>query len=247
MLEPATPGLVDAEAIADNLRRVRAEIAAAETTAGRATGAVTLVAVCKTQPLAAVAAARAAGQNHFGENRVQEAAGKFAALGPDSATKMRADGDGTQPILHLIGPLQTNKARDAVRLAAVIESLDRPRLADALADAIDREGRAPDLLIQVNTGREPQKAGIAPEAADEFITLCRGRFGGRLRGLMCVPPSAEDPAPHFMSLATLASRHGLEWLSMGMSGDWRIAVRCGATSVRIGSAIFGARTQAPGL
>ena len=225
------PDPIAFDAIARNLLRLRAEIAAAEEAAGRPSGDVTLVAVSKTQPREAVAAAHAAGQIRFGENRVQEALAKFAS--PEAFE--------TRVILHLIGPLQTNKAREAVRIADVIESLDRPRLADALADAMDREGRAPDLLIQVNTGREPQKAGIAPEAADDFIRLCRARFGERLRGLMCVPPAADDPAPHFNLLAALAERHGLRELSMGMSGDWRVAVACGATSVRIGSAIFGSR------
>jgi pyridoxal phosphate enzyme (YggS family) len=228
--------------IAANLARVRANIAAACRDAGRSTATVTLVAVCKTHPATSVASALAAGQRHFGENRVQEAATKFMPLAPGPQVSSEAS---TGPVLHLIGPLQTNKARDAVRLAAVIESLDRPRLADALADAIQREGRSPDLLVQVNTGREPQKSGVDPEQADGFIEACFARFGAALRGLMCVPPATEDPAPHFDALARLAARHGLAELSMGMSADFAIAIRHGATSVRVGSAIFGHRATSP--
>jgi pyridoxal phosphate enzyme (YggS family) len=218
-------------AIADNLRLVQARIAAAATAAGRAPDSVTLVAVSKTKPAAAVAAALVAGQMVFGENRVQEAAEKFPAL--------RAAHPGLR--LHLIGGLQTNKARDAVRLADVIETLDRPRLADALDAAMEKEGRRPDLLIEVNTGEEPQKSGIARHEADRFIADCQARFGAQLRGLMCVPPLGEDPRPHFAWLADCAGRHRLPVLSMGMSADFEIAIACGATWVRVGSAIFGAR------
>ena len=222
------------DAIAGNLARLRAELAEAARACGR-TQAVQLVAVTKTHPREAVAAALAAGQVQFGENRVQEALSKFAeGFGPGSPA----------PVLHLIGPLQTNKARDAVRVADMIESLDRPRLADALADAMQREGRAPGLLVQVNVGREAQKAGVAPEEADRFIAAMQGRFGAQLRGLMCVPPAGDDPAPYFLALAEMAARHGLTELSMGMSADWPVAVRCGATSIRVGSAIFGARPTA---
>ena len=143
--------------------------------------------------------------------------------------------------LHLIGGLQTNKARDAVRIADMIDVLDRPKLADAIADAIQREGRSPGLLIQVNVGDEGQKAGIPTAEADGFIAACQGRFGSKLAGLMCIPPADGDPAPHFAWLAACAARHGLRVLSMGMSGDFEIAIANGATHVRIGTAIFGTR------
>ena len=216
--------------IAENLRCVQDRIAGAAIAAGRNPRDITLVAVSKTKPAEAVAAALAAGQTVFGENRVQEAAAKFPAL--------RAN----YPLsLHIIGGLQTNKARDAVRIADVIESLDRPKLADAIAAAIAREGRTPTLLIEVNTGSEPQKSGIARDDADGFIDECKARFGQALTGLMCVPPHDEDPRPHFTWLADRAARHGLTTVSMGMSADFEIAIACGATWVRIGSAIFGSR------
>jgi pyridoxal phosphate enzyme (YggS family) len=213
------------------LSAVRARIAAAAARAGHAPDAVQLVAVSKTHPAAAVEAALAAGQTLFGENRVQEAAGKFPAL--------RAANPALR--LHIIGALQTNKARDAVRLADVIEVLDRPRLADAIADAIQKEGRAPDLLVQVNVGDEPQKAGIPTAEADAFIAACHTRFGASLAGLMCIPPAEGDPSPHFAWLAACAARHGLAVLSMGMSGDFETAIAHGATHVRVGTAIFGQR------
>jgi len=221
----------DDDPIAENLRRVAERIAAAAIRAGRRPSDITLVAVSKTKPPEAVRAALAAGQLVFGENRVQEAAGKFPVL-REAFPALR---------LHLIGGLQTNKARDAVRLADVIETLDRPRLADAIAAAIEREGRAPTLLVEVNTGAEPQKSGVARDEADRFIEDCRDRFGATLAGLMCVPPAGEDPAPHFAWLADRAARHGLGVLSMGMSADFETAIACGATHVRVGSAIFGAR------
>jgi pyridoxal phosphate enzyme (YggS family) len=217
--------------VVDNLRRVRDRIAAAAIRAGRRPEDVTLVAVSKTKPAEAVQEALHAGQLVFGENRVQEAVGKFPAL--------RLAHPGLR--LHLIGGLQTNKARDAVRLADVIESLDRPRLADAIADAIAREGRTPDLLVEVNVGDEPQKAGVPRAEADAFIADCKARFGDRLRGLMTVPPAAGDPAPHFAWLADRAARHGLAVVSMGMSADFETAIAHGATWVRVGSAIFGSR------
>ncbi len=221
----------DTAAIAASLQSIRARIDTAARAAGRRPEDVTLVAVSKTKPAAAVEAAIAAGQYHFGENRVQEALAKFRSL--------RASVPGLR--LHLIGGLQTNKARDAVRIADVIESLDRPRLADALQDAIAKEGRCPRLLIEVNVGDEPQKGGIARDAADAFIDDCRGRFGDALVGLMCVPPASSDPAPHFAWLAACARRHSLPEVSMGMSCDFETAIAAGATSVRVGSAIFGAR------
>lgn len=214
---------------------MRARIAAAAIRAGRRPEDVTLVAVSKTHPAEAVAAALAAGQTVFGENRVQEAAGKFPALRA-AHPELR---------LHLIGGLQTNKARDAVRLADVIESLDRPHLADAIAAAIQHEGRTPELLVQVNVGDEPQKSGIGRAEADAFIAACQARFGAALTGLMCIPPAGADPTPHFAWLAACAARHGLAKLSMGMSADYELAVAAGATLVRVGTAIFGARPYPP--
>ena len=218
-------------AIADNLRRVQDRIAAAATRAGRDPSAITLVAVSKTNPAEAVLAALAAGQLHFGENRVQEAQSKFPPLRA-AHPAMR---------LHIIGGLQTNKARDAVKLGDVIETLDRPRLADAIADAIAKEGRAPQLLVQINIGDEDQKSGISRADADGFINDCKARFGAALAGLMCIPPVEGDPAPHFAWLADRAAKHGLPIVSMGMSGDFEVAVAHGATHVRVGSAIFGTR------
>lgn len=216
--------------IVANLARVRERIANAALRAGRNPEDVTLVAVSKTKPQEAVLAALAAGQTVFGENRVQEAQSKF----PD----LRAD---HRFSLHIIGGLQTNKARDAVRIADVIETLDRPKLADALAAAMEKESRRPTLLIEVNTGAEAQKSGVSRADADAFITDCKGRFGTGLAGLMCVPPHGEDPAPHFAWLADRAAKHGLGVLSMGMSADFETAIAHGATWVRVGSAIFGAR------
>ncbi|MEA2745302.1 MAG: dependent protein [Acetobacteraceae bacterium] len=218
------------DTISENLRRVQDRICNAAIAAGRKPEEITLVAVSKTKPAEAVRAALAAGQMVFGENRVQEAAAKFPAL--------RAN----YPLsLHIIGGLQTNKAREAVRIADVIESLDRPRLADAIEVAIAKEGRTPRLLIEVNTGLEPQKSGIARDAADGFIDECKSRFGAALAGLMCVPPHDQDQRPHFTWLAERAARHGLKTVSMGMSADFELAIACGATWVRVGSAIFGSR------
>ena len=216
--------------IAANLRTVRARIAEAAIKAGRKPEDVTLVAVSKTKPLESVLAALAAGQTVFGENRVQEAEAKFPGLRAGHAFQ-----------LHLIGGLQTNKARDAVRLADTIETLDRPRLADAVAAAMAKENRQPKLLIEVNTGAEAQKSGVSRDDADAFIADCKGRFGPLLTGLMCVPPAGEDPAPHFAWLADRAAKHGLTTVSMGMSADFEIAIAHGATLVRVGTAIFGAR------
>jgi PLP dependent protein len=218
------------DTISENLRRVQDRICNAAIAAGRKPEEITLVAVSKTKPAEAVRAALAAGQMVFGENRVQEAAAKFPAL--------RAN----YPLsLHIIGGLQTNKAREAVRIADVIESLDRPKLADAIEAAIAKEGLTPTLLIEVNTGLEPQKSGIARDAADGFIDECKSRFGAALAGLMCVPPHDQDPRPHFTWLAERAARHGLKTVSMGMSADFELAIACGATWVRVGSAIFGSR------
>jgi len=226
----ATETLSDVAAIGDNLRRVRERIANAAIKAGRRPEDVTLVAVSKTKPIEAVRAALAAGQTVFGENRVQEAAAKFPSLRGEHRFQ-----------LHIIGGLQTNKARDAVRLADTIETLDRPRLADAMATAMAAEGRTPQLLVEVNTGDEPQKSGVARADADRFIAASKQRFGSALVGLMCVPPLDQEPRPHFEFLAETAARHGLGVLSMGMSADFEIAIACGATWVRVGSAIFGHR------
>jgi pyridoxal phosphate enzyme (YggS family) len=217
--------------VAESLRTVLDRIANAAIRAGRHPQDVTLVAVSKTHPVEAVEAALAAGQRHFGENRVQEAAAKYLPL--------RAAHPDLR--LHLIGGLQTNKARDAVRIGDVIETLDRPKLADAIADAIRKEGRTPTLLIEVNVGDEPQKSGVPRAGADAFIGACRDRFGAAIAGLMCIPPEGEDPTPHFIWLADRAARHGLKVLSMGMSADFEIAIACGATHVRVGTAIFGPR------
>jgi pyridoxal phosphate enzyme (YggS family) len=221
--------------IASALARIQDRINATCAAAGRRPEEVALVAVSKTHPPESVAAALAAGQSVFGENRVQEAAGKFPAL-REANPDLR---------LHLIGALQTNKARDAVRLADVIESLDRPRLAAALADAMAREGRRPALLIQVNIGQEAQKAGIAPDAVEDFLGLCRETHGLEIGGLMCIPPAEDDPVPHFRRMAAMASRLGLKTLSMGMSGDFEAAIAEGATHVRVGTAIFGHRPYPP--
>jgi pyridoxal phosphate enzyme (YggS family) len=218
------------------LGAIRARIAQAARNAGRAPEDVTLVAVSKTHPIDAVRAAIAAGQLVFGENRVQEAATKFPAL-RETTPKLR---------LHLIGALQTNKAEDAVRLADVIESLDRLRLADALDAASQKAGRLPDLFVQVNIGDEPQKAGIPTAEANALIAACQRRFGDKLTGLMCIPPANTDPTPYFKTLAALRTTHGLPVLSMGMSNDFETAIAEGATQIRIGTAIFGTRGVAGG-
>jgi len=219
------------EVIAANLRGVRGRIEAAARGVGRLADTVTLVAVSKTNPASAVRAALGAGQRVFGENRVQEALEKFPEL------------RGTFPdlLLHLIGPLQTNKVREAVAHFDVIETVDRTRLAEALAREMERASRRPPCLVEVNTGEEAQKAGVFPAAADEFITDCRDRLGLPIEGLMCVPPHDEEPSPHFALLREIARRHKLPVLSMGMSADFETAIRFGATHVRVGTAIFGAR------
>jgi pyridoxal phosphate enzyme (YggS family) len=189
---------------------------------------VALVAVSKQQPWEAVAPVLAAGQRSFGENRVQEA-----------MTRWTGHTEGLT--LHLIGPLQSNKAREAVAFFDVVETLDREKLARALAEEVQRQGRTPRLYVQVNTGEEPQKAGVVPALTDGFIAACRGTYGLQPEGLMCIPPADEPPGPHFALLAKIAARNGLAKLSMGMSGDFETAIRFGATSVRIGSAVFGHR------
>jgi pyridoxal phosphate enzyme (YggS family) len=223
------------EVIAANLAAVQDRIAAAERAAGRPSGAVSLVAVSKTQPAASVRAALAAGHRIFGENRVQEALAKYPSLREEHPDL----------VLHLIGPLQTNKVRDAVAHFEVIETVDRPRLAAALAREIERSGRRPTCFIEVNTGEEPQKAGVLPAAADGFIRECRERLELPVVGLMCVPPADEEPSLHFALLREIARRNELALLSMGMSADYEIAIRFGATHVRVGTAIFGARRPVP--
>jgi len=218
-------------AIPANLQDVRTRIAVTEKAANRIEGDVSLVAVSKFHPAEAVEGAISAGQYIFGENRVQEAAEKFAAL--------RTSHSDIE--LHLIGPLQTNKVREAVRLFDIIETVDRPKLAEALASEMERAGRRPDLLIQVNTGEEPQKAGILPTELEAFVELCREKLCLPVIGLMCIPPIDDEPAMHFGLLAEMARRHGLKTLSMGMSADFETAIRLGATHVRVGSAVFGAR------
>jgi len=220
--------------IAANLAAVRERIAAASRIADRAPESVTLVAVSKTHPAASVRQALIAGHRVFGENRVQEAQGKYPALREEFP----------RLVVHLIGPLQTNKVRDAVALFDVIESVDRPRLAQALAREMEHSGRRLPCLIEVNTGEEPQKAGIMPAEADGFIRECRERLELPIIGLMCVPPLDEEPAPHFALLREIARRNGLDILSMGMSADFEKAIRLGATHVRVGTAIFGARGTA---
>ena len=220
--------------VGEALAELRARIAAVARAAGRDPGEIDLLAVSKTHPPEQILAAIAVGQRHFGENRVQEAQAKFPQL-RERHRDLR---------LHLIGPLQTNKAREAVRLFDVIESLDRPRLAEALAAAMEKEGRRPDLYVQVNTGEESQKAGIAPGEADAFIAAARERWGLPIVGLMCIPPADEEPALHFALLREIARRNGLARLSMGMSGDYETAIRLGATELRIGTAIFGERPKA---
>jgi hypothetical protein len=217
----------------DGLARVRAEIAQACRDADRDPASVTLVAVSKTFNADAIVPVIAAGQRVFGENRVQEAKGKWPAL--------RAQHPDLE--LHLIGSLQSNKAREAVALFDAIHSLDRASLAEALAKEIDRQGRTPQLFVEINTGSEPQKAGVMPEEADAFLAKCRETWRLPVAGLMCIPPFEEAPAPHFALTAKIAQRNGLGLLSMGMSADFATAIAFGATHVRVGTAIFGTRPK----
>jgi pyridoxal phosphate enzyme (YggS family) len=210
---------------------ILARMAAAAKAADRAPEDVALVAVSKVQPDDRVEAALAAGQRLFGENRVQEAELRWRERRPRFADLR----------LRLIGPLQSNKAEAAVQLFDAIDVLDRPKLAAALAAAAQKLGKSPDILVQVNTGEEPQKAGVIPAEADVFIRAARETYGLQVRGLMCIPPVDEEPAMHFALLAKIAARNGLKELSMGMSGDFETAIRFGATMVRVGSALFGAR------
>ncbi|HEV7877944.1 YggS family pyridoxal phosphate-dependent enzyme [Bradyrhizobium sp.] len=210
---------------------VERDIARACTESRRERSSVTLIAVSKTFDARAIAPVIAAGQRAFGENRVQEARAKWPGLiSAHPGLK-----------LHLIGPLQSNKAKDAVALFDAIHSVDRPSICEALAREINLQQRAPDLFVQLNTGEEPQKAGVAPAEADAFIARCRDHYGLTISGLMCIPPLDDAPAPHFALTAKIAARNGLTNLSMGMSADFAIAIQLGATHVRVGSAIFGAR------
>jgi pyridoxal phosphate enzyme (YggS family) len=217
--------------IPGRLRLVNEEIALAAEAADRDPAAVKLVAVSKTVPAAVIEEAIGTGQRIFGENRVQEAQSKWPAL---KALHPHLE-------VHLIGPLQSNKVREAVALFDVIETLDRPKLARAIAEEVERAGKRPRLFVQVNTGDEPQKAGIAPEETADFVAICRDTFNLEIAGLMCIPPFDEEPSLHFALLAKLADELGLDELSMGMSGDFAKAVAFGATYVRVGTAIFGER------
>jgi PLP dependent protein len=226
--------LVQATAMTDavaNLARIRQSIARAEADFGRPPGSAALIAVSKTFPSEAILPVLEAGQRLFGENYVQEAKGKWPGLRerfPDAR-------------VHMIGPLQSNKAGEAVRLFDAIQSLDRDSLAKELAKAVQKEGRQPDLFVQVNTGSEPQKGGVLPTEAEAFVTRCRDVHGLSIAGLMCIPPADAPPSPHFALLAKLARNLGLPLLSMGMSADFEAAIQMGATHVRVGSAIFGVR------
>jgi hypothetical protein len=235
-MSPSSPASSPAS-IADRIEGVRRKIAEAASNAGRDPVSVTLTAVSKTQPDEALEAALATGQRVFGENRVQEAQahwGDRRSAWPDLE-------------LRLIGPLQTNKAEEAVNLFDVIETLDREKLAAALSQAMAKTGRRPRVLVQVNTGAEPQKAGVLPEDADALIALARDQYGLDVEGLMAIPPAEEAAGPHFALLARIARRNSLKVLSMGMSGDFETAIRFGATHVRVGTALFGERTAVPGI
>jgi len=217
--------------VTSSLPAVMRDIADAAQRAGRDPASVKLIAVSKTVPEQSVEEAIESGQRRFGENRVQEAKAKWPAL-----KERHPDLE-----LHLVGPLQSNKVRDAVQLFDVIHSVDRPKIAAALAEEMKRAGKRPRLLVQVNTGEEPQKAGVLPRETDAFVARCGDEYGLAIEGLMCIPPLDEEPALHFALLAKIAARLGLKELSMGMSGDFEKAIAFGATYVRIGTAIFGAR------
>ena len=222
---------ISSEAAASGLAAVRAEIVRACKDAGRDQAGVTLIAVSKTFGAEAIEPVIAAGQTVFGENRVQEAKAKW----PELATKH----PGLQ--LHMVGSLQSNKAKEAVALFDAIHSLDRQSLAEALGKEISKQGRKPLLFVEVNTGAEPQKAGVLPQDVDVFVKRCREDWGLGIDGLMCIPPAEEAPAPHFALTAKIAARNGLKLLSMGMSADFPVAIAMGATHVRVGTAIFGTR------
>jgi len=225
--------------VAERVAAVRARIATVARSVGRDPASITLTAVSKTQPAEAIDAILATGQRVFGENRVQEAESRWTERSP-SLPDLE---------LRLIGPLQSNKAADAVAFFDVIETLDREKLARALAEQIQKRGRSPRMLIQVNTGAEPQKAGVLPKEADAFIAIARETYGLTVEGLMAIPPAEDAPGLHFALLARIAERNGLPVLSMGMSGDYETAIRFGATHVRVGTALFGERNspEAPSI
>ena len=227
---------ITAAAIAANLQAVKQTVGTAAAAAGREAGDITVVAVSKLHEAARIRPALEAGHRCFGENRVQEAGAKWPLL-RDAFASVE---------LHLIGPLQTNKAKDAVRLFDVIESLDRKKLAAVLAREMEKSGLRPKCFVQVNTGDELQKAGVAPVDADGFIAACIGEYGLPVDGVMCIPPVDEEPSLHFALLAKIARRNGLAKLSMGMSADFEIAVAFGATHIRVGTAIFGPRPGSGG-
>ena len=225
-------GTVNTHTTSTGLAAVRQEIARACREASRDPASVTLVAVSKTFDADAIAPVIAAGQRVFGENRVQEAGGEMAGAASSARPGLE---------LHMIGPLQSNKAKEAVALFHAIHSVDRPSLCEALAKEIAKQGRRPQLFVEINTGAEAQKAGVLPQDADAFLARCRDDYGLAIDGLMCIPPADEAPAPHFALTAKIAARNGLKLLSMGMSADYAAAIAMGATHVRVGSAIFGAR------
>ncbi|ACK49314.1 alanine racemase domain protein [Methylocella silvestris BL2] len=227
------PTVKNSPSVLDRLAEVRKEIGRAAADAGRPPGDIALVCVSKTFSAAEIEPVLAAGERRFGENRVQEAQEKWPALRqayPDVE-------------LHLIGPLQSNKAHEAVKLFDVIETVDRDKIAKALATEAAKAARRPKFYVQVNTGAEPQKAGVLPGEADAFIARCRNEYGLEIAGLMCIPPVDDQASPHFALLNQIAARNGLRELSMGMSGDFELAIQLGATHVRIGSAIFGGRPR----
>lgn len=217
----------------EGLKQVRTSIRRSASDYDRDPSSITLVAVSKTFPAQDIEPVLAAGQRVFGENYVQEAKAKWSAL--------RERYEDVE--LHMIGPLQSNKAKEAVELFDVIHTLDRPSLAEALAKEIAKQGKRPRLLVQVNTGEEPQKGGVIPTEVDAFLEACRSKYDLEIEGLMCIPPAEDPPSPHFALLNTIAKRHGLKWLSMGMSADFDAAIQLGATHVRVGSAIFGSRPK----
>lgn len=232
MAELSSHGVEEtASATVSRLRDVRTKMARSVAGSGRSTAAVTLVCVSKGQDLDAIRPVLMTGERVFGENRVQEAQSKWPIL--------RSEFEGIQ--LHLIGKLQTNKVREAVSLFDVIETLDRPKLAEALASEFQSGGAKPLLFVQVNTGREPQKAGVAPDEVDAFLAFCRTICKLEIAGLMCIPPVGQQVSPHFALLSVMAARNGITQLSMGMSADYELGIQLGATHVRVGSAIFGDR------
>lgn len=226
-----TDAVMNTGSAAERLMEVRGKVAAATAAAKRAPGSVELIAVSKTFDAGAIRPVIAAGQRHFGENRVQEAHGKWPALRAEYSDLT----------LHLIGPLQSNKAKEAVALFDSIHTIDRPKIAHAIADEMVKQKRALQLFVQVNTGEEEQKAGVLPREAKAFVAMCRDALKLDIAGLMCIPPVEEEPAVHFAFLAKLAADLGLKALSMGMSGDFETAIAFGATHIRVGSAIFGSR------